>query len=265
MGVLMVVVIFAVGLGGGLVAIRARESHGAERAVSLGAVFAGGIFLGAGLVHLLPDSIEALASYFAAVDFPIGYLVAAIGFLGVLFIEEIVFAEAHDGAIARGAQAERAGASAATAAEGVSAYAIVVILSIHSVLAGAALGTEDTMNGSLVIFIAIIAHKGAAGFALTLDFLRAGFGYAKTLRLLALFATMTPLGFILGTGLESVMHESYGRVFEGFFDALAAGTFLYVAIVEIIAKEFADRRAIPAKYFALCLGLLMMALIALWA
>lgn len=260
----MVVVIFAVGFGGGLVAMRAREARGAERAVSLGAVFAGGIFLGAGLVHLLPDSIDALASYFTAQEFPLGYMLAAVGFLGVLFIEEIVFADAHDGAIARGAQPDRAGATAATAAEEVSAYAIVVILSIHSVLAGAALGTEDTMNGSLVIFLAIIAHKGAAGFALTLDFMRAGFGYKKTLRLLTLFATMTPLGFVIGTGLESLMHQSYGRVFEGFFDALAAGTFLYVAIVEIIAKEFADRRAIPAKYLALCLGLLMMALIALW-
>ncbi len=75
---------------------------------------------------------------------------------------------------------------------------------------------------------------------------------------------MTPLGFVFGSGLEAVMHKRYGRLFEGLFDALAAGTFLYVAVVEIIAKEFADQADIAAKFAALCCGLATMALIALW-
>lgn len=252
----MIVAIFAVGMAGGLLALGAGGSSGAQRLFSLGTVFSGGIFLGAGLVHLLPDSIEALGEFFVGQDFPFGYLLAAVGFLGVLFIEQIVFGDLH---------AEPIEGDARPASAGLSAYALVVILSIHSILAGAALGTEDTASGSWIIFLAIVVHKGAAGFALTLDFLRAGFGRPKTLRLLSLFAVMTPLGFVLGSGLEQAMQAGYGRLFEGLFDALAAGTFLYVAIVEIIAKEFAERSAITLKYLALCLGLATMALIALWA
>lgn len=255
------VVIFAVGTAGGLVALGGRGTGRAELPFSIGGVFAGGIFLGAGLIHLLPDSIKALTGYFADSDFPIGYLIAAIGFLTVPFIEEILFGEAH----ARASQVGKLGADAALApASGLSAYALVVILSVHSVLAGAALGTQDNFSGSLVIFLAIVAHKGAAGFALMLVFQRAGIERSKSLRMLVLFASMTPLGIVLGSGLDRLLHKGYGPLLEGLFDALAAGTFLYVAIVEIIGKEFADRRAVVLKFAALCLGLALMALIALF-
>lgn len=249
------VLIFAVGMAGGLVGLGGRGEGRAALAFSIGGAFAGGIFLGAGLLHLLPDSIEALTGYFVGSNFPFGYALAAVGFLAVLFVEEILFGNAH---------ANAAGSGAEVAAAGVSAYALVVILSVHSVLAGAALGTEDTFSGSLVIFLAIIAHKGAAGFALTLDFRRAAFAGAKSLRLLALFASMTPLGIVLGAGLDHLLQDRHGRLFEGLFDALASGTFLYVAVVEIISREFADREAILAKFGVLCAGIALMALIALW-
>ncbi len=126
------------------------------------------------------------------------------------------------------------------------------------------MGAEVSLSGSLVIFLAIIAHKGAAGFALTLDFQRAGFARRKSVRMLTVFASMTPLGIILGSGLDRLLHKQYGLLFEGLFDALAAGTFLYVGIVEIISKEFADRHGVAFKFVALCLGLTIMALIALW-
>ena len=255
------VIIFAVGMAGGLTALRARSAEGTGLAFSIGGVFAGGIFLGAGLIHLLPDGIRALGEYFSDIDFPLGYLIAAVGFLLVLFIEEILFGNAHD----RRPDADGASPDHAHAADsGLSAYALVVILSIHSMLAGAALGAEENLSGSFVIFIAIIAHKGAAGFALMLDFQRATFERAKSVRMLVLFSSMTPLGVIIGSGLDSVLHEGYGPLLEGMFDTLAAGTFLYVAIVEIIGKEFTDRRAVMPKFAALCLGLALMAVIALF-
>lgn len=258
--IIALVVIFLVGVAGGLVARSARNDGGADFAFSIGSVFAGGIFLGAGLVHLLPDGIGALNLYFVDSDFPIGYLIAAVGFLGVLFVEEILFADAHDGG------PHQAGADAADApTAGLSAYALIVILSVHSMLAGAALGAEDNVTGSFVIFLAIVAHKGAAGFALMLDFQRAGFARAKSMRMLLFFASMTPLGILVGTGLNQMLHHRSGELFEGLFDTLAAGTFLYVAIVEIIGKEFSDRNAVVLKFVALCLGLTIMALIALWA
>jgi len=208
------------------------------------------------LLHLLPDSIEALGDYFVDSDFPISHALAAVGFLVVLFIEEILFGKKHV------AKADSSGEVSATES---SAYALVVILSVHSALAGAALGTEDTFSASLVIFLAIMAHKGAAGFALTLDFVNAGLSGVKSIRFLTLFASMTPLGIILGAGLDALLQDRHGRLFEGLFDAIAAGTFLFVAIFEIITREFAKRQAMPVKFAALCAGIALMALIAIWA
>lgn len=247
------VLIFAVGVLGGLGALGAQRSERREILFSLGSALAAGIFLGAGLIHLLPDGIEALTSYFGELDFPLGYLIALIGFLIVVYVEMVYLARR------RGLEGPEDGPA-------VTAYALVVILSVHSILAGAALGTENTLFGSVVIFLAIIAHKGAAAFALGVEFQRSGFDRTRYMRLLLLFAAMTPLGILLGAGLEHMLQGTYGRLFEGIFDTLAAGTFLYIAIIEIIGKEFAAQKAMGFNlFFMVCLGLGLMAAIAIWA
>jgi len=245
-----IVVIFAIGMAGGLAAIGAQHSARRELLFSVGSAFAAGIFLGAGLIHLLPDGIEALAGVVTGVDFPLGFLIAALGFLLVTYIEMVYLAGRHGPRTEGGSE--------------VTAYALVVILSIHSILAGAALGTEDTLVGSVAIFLAIIGHKGAAAFALGVEFQRSGFERSKYIRLLLTFASMTPLGIVLGAGLDHLLQASYGRLFEGIFDCLAAGTFLYIAIIEIIGKEFANRTARQFKFAMLCAGIGLMSVIALW-
>jgi solute carrier family 39 (zinc transporter), member 1/2/3 len=245
------VLIFAVGVVGGLGALGAHRSERREVLFSLGSALAAGIFLGAGLIHLLPDGIEALASYFGVLNFPLAFLIAALGFLLVVYIEMVYLAGKHGPDDALG--------------PAVTAYALIVILSIHSILAGAALGAEDTLVGSLVIFLAIIAHKGAAAFALGVEFQRSGFDRSKYLRLILLFASMTPLGIVLGAGLDHLLQDRYGRLFEGIFDSLAAGTFLYIAIIEIIGKEFTANTPSGLKFVMLCTGIGLMAVIALWA
>jgi solute carrier family 39 (zinc transporter), member 1/2/3 len=245
------VLIFVVGVAGGLGALGAHRSERREALFSLGSALAAGIFLGAGLIHLLPDGIEALTSYFGVLNFPLGFLIAALGFLLVVYVEMVYLAGKHG-------PDDDAGPA-------VTAYALIVILSIHSVLAGAALGTEDTLVGSLVIFLAIIAHKGAAAFALGVEFQRSGFDRSKYMRLIILFASMTPLGIVLGAGLDHLLQDRYGRLFEGIFDSLAAGTFLYIAIIEIIGREFSAKSQMGLKFVMLCTGIGLMAVIALWA
>jgi len=243
--------IFAVGVAGGYAAFGAQQSERREILFAQGSAFAAGIFLGAGLIHLLPDGIEALTGYFGALDFPLGFFIATLGFLVVVYIEMVYLAGRHHAVPGDGHLA-------------ITAYALVIILSIHSLLAGAALGTENTLIGSLVIFIAIIAHKGAAGFALVVEFQRSGFERSKAVRLLLTFAAMTPLGILFGLGLDHLLEDRHGRLLEGIFDCLAAGTFLYIAIIEIIGKEFTAETASGLKFMTLCAGLGVMGMIALW-
>jgi solute carrier family 39 (zinc transporter), member 1/2/3 len=247
--IIAVVAIFLVGMSGGFLALGVGRGRGGELFLSLGSALAAGVFLGAGLVHLLPDSISAMNSYFVGLEFPVSFLLTAVGFVFILYLEKILLRHSHDGPAPAGS---------------LSSYALAIILSIHSVLAGAALGAEDTLAGSAIIFLAVVAHKGAAGFALVVDFQRAGFSRLESTALLALFSIMTPFGVLTGAVLDHLLQATYGRLFEGTFDALAAGTFLYIAILEIISKEFAVRERQVSKFVFLCFGLGLMAAIALF-
>ncbi len=247
--VLAIAAIFLVGTSGGLLALGAGRTRRSEIFLSLGSALAAGVFLGAGLVHLMPDSIGALNGYFVGIQFPLGFLLTAVGFLFILFLEKILLAHHHDEPAAAGSP---------------SSYALAIILSVHSVLAGAALGTENTLAGSAILTLAILAHKGAAAFALMVDFQRAGFARSRSVALLLLFCAMTPLGILFGAVLDHFLEETHGRLFEGMFDAVAAGTFIYIAILEIISKEFAVRERVAQKFVFVCLGLALMAAIALF-
>ena len=59
--IIAVVVIFLVGISSGLLPLRFAVSKGEQLLFSIGNSLAGGIFLGAGLLHLLPDGIEFLS------------------------------------------------------------------------------------------------------------------------------------------------------------------------------------------------------------
>ncbi len=48
------------------------------------------------------------------------------------------------------------------------------------------------------------------------------------------------------------------------FDALAAGTFLYVAVVDIIEVEFSHHQNQWLKFGLVALGLGVMAIVAIW-
>jgi len=56
--------------------------------------------------------------------------------------------------------------------------------------------------------------------------------------LILFFSIMAPLGIICGTGLNSVMSNEAGEQLEAYTVAIAAGSFLYVAIVDILVEEF---------------------------
>lgn len=111
------------------------------------------------------------------------------------------------------------------------AVCLFVALSFHSVLEGIGLGTASRYSELGAIAAAILAHKGLAAFALG-NALRQSNGMShRGIMLLAVaFASATPAG--IGIGII-VMNFAEGPV-VGVFTACAAGTFLQVALMEII-------------------------------
>ena len=68
------------------------------------------------------------------------------------------------------------------------------MLSIHSFLAGAALGTSTNAAVATVVFFAIVAHKWAASFALSLKLNQTSLRLATRLGAFAVFVALFPLG-----------------------------------------------------------------------
>jgi hypothetical protein len=66
-----------------------------EKALQLGSAFSAGIFLGAGMLHLLPDAQEDAEVSDLDHNYPISMLIVSFGFIALLAIE-LVAAELMD-------------------------------------------------------------------------------------------------------------------------------------------------------------------------
>jgi len=252
--IIALIVVFFTGLAGGLISLRLERLENSQFFFSLGSALAGGIFLGAGIIHLLPDAAEGFKSVAPHIEYPLAFTLCAISFISVLLLEKVALAGVDLGAVSGGEGSQRV----------VYPYILTIVLSIHSMLAGVALGAEATLVGLVVIFVAIIAHKGSAAFALGVSLNRGGVVRARILAILIIFSTMTPLGIAIGAAFDSLLTGTANRLFEAVFDCLAAGTFLYIAVLDIIQEEFFDPANRLLKFALLCLGLAVMALLAVW-
>jgi len=250
--VLSLLVIFTAGLLAGIAPTRMRVSEQGARQLIWGNAFSGGVFLGAGLLHMLPDARENFQVYAGDVDFPFAALICGLGFLFVLLLEKGILGGSHD---------------VGEACEGRAAnpFLLCLILSIHSIIAGTSLGLEATLVSATAIFIAIIAHKGAASFALGVSLRESHFPTARHIVIICFFAAMTPLGVVLGTGFSAAFSSHTSAGIEAVFDSLAAGTFLYVAVVDIIEDVFRQPPDRWIKVSFITCGFTLMALIAIWA
>ena len=237
---IVILLIILTALLGGYLAFKIKESKKSALYFSLGNTFSAGIFLGAGLIHMLPDAAEGFASVTAS-DFPFAAFVASLGFLLILFIEKVLAGGNKD-----------------------SSYVLIFILSIHSIIVGIALGTEELMRQSLIIAIAVLAHKGSAAFAMGVSMLKNKIAQNRIIKILVMFSFMTPIGIVTGMFIAHALSGKAATFSIAIFDALAAGTFLYIAIMEILNEEFENSKHTSLKLLFAASGLLLMALLAVW-
>jgi zinc transporter 1/2/3 len=174
-------------------------------------------------------------------------MVGGIGFLLILLLEKVlVRAEETD--------------TAASA----NPYILMAILSVHSIIAGMALGLESATAGAVILLVAILIHKSFAAFALGISFETTGLSKRRYYSYLSFFSLMTPLGVLLGALLNRLLHNQTALALEAIFDGLAGGTFIYIASMDVIGRSFADDEMRWGKYGAIALGYGLMALLAVW-
>jgi zinc transporter ZupT len=122
---------------------------------------------------------------------------------------------------------------------------LMLALSIHSILAGVSIGIDNDLNSLTGTAIAILAHKSFEGFCLGSSLVNAQLDHRPFLIVGTVFAFATPVGILIGRWI--LMGEGFPKDDRGggagggttiaVVQAMVAGTFLYIAIVEIGTKE----------------------------
>jgi len=203
------VIILFIAVGSGLYPFLKKLKDGHAHDFPIGESISVGIFLGAGLLHMLPESAHGFSDL--GYEYPFAFLLAGCIFFFLLHLE-------HLGNKA----AEKGGANSIV-------IIATVMLSIHGFLAGAALGLTGSTSLALVIFLAIIGHKWAESFSLSIKINKSNLTRKKGALLFATFALMTPLGIFAGSIPHSLIDSQ--PLIEAILSALAAGTFIYLGTV----------------------------------
>lgn len=224
-----------------------------KRLLSFGNCFAGGVFFAIGFLHLLAESTETMHDTINP-PFPLSYILAVVGFFGVFFIEKVLLSGHHhhqtsytnleekgkpvDDAYGTFEEGQHSHESS-----GLFAYILTFVLSLHSLVSGVALGMDKNFTTLISLFVAIISHKWIEAFALgvAINKVQIDDVIPRTLKLITLYSFMEPMGIIIGLILSTHLNEEQLLTTQAFVLGVASGTFIYVAVVDILPSEFSEK------------------------
>ena len=171
-----------------------------------------GLFISIGLVHFLPGAIEAYKK-----THPHSGAVILIICALTTFLMQII---------------EHTGKKIYIAYDKIHwiSYFLLLILSVHSISEGIALGIEQNPKYVITIFLAILFHKGAETFSLLTNIVTHNIPKSKCYIILVFFALMTPIGIIFGSYVMTLSLNANNLSIIPYVNAIAAGTFIYMAI-----------------------------------
>jgi len=211
-----------------------------DRQLHLFVAFGAGVFLGAVFFHLVPETIADQPNVLT------NFMILN-GFMVVLFVERVLVRHRHHDCDEVAEHRHHV--------VGISAF---IGLSIHSLMAGFALGASFVApRMALVIFLAIVSHKSVAAFSLATVFRLSDIPRKRVLVMLAVFALCTPIGALLSLPLIHRLSDLHVAIPT----ALAAGSFIYVATMDLLPEAFHETQKRFSTFVALSIGILVMLLV----
>ncbi|XP_028299112.1 zinc transporter ZIP1 [Gouania willdenowi] len=267
-----------------------RDTNGTEAhriVLSLISCFAGGVFLAACFLDIIPDYLSDIRAELDVrkieTEFPLPEFIMAGGFFLVLILENIVlnFRER------RGSSAEHSpliqdsrnghghghGGVALPDLEGSSghhvhvdlqahssfrSFMLFLSLSIHSVFEGLAIGLQNIEAKVLEICIAILVHKSIIVFSLSIKLVQSEVRPFWVVAYIGVFAVMSPLGIGIGIAVIEAQLRA-GALIQAVLEGLAAGTFVYITFLEILPHELNSPGKRLLKVLFILLGFSIMA------
>jgi len=209
----------------------------------LGETLATGVFLGAALLHMLPESNTMFINL--GYHYPFAYIITGIIFLVFLWFEHLgkELYHHHDA--------------------NHPAFAILawLMLSIHSLVLATALGFSNEYPVVIMLFLAIITHKWAESFAIAVQLNKSSLSPRKSMAFFLIFALMTPLGIFIGWYFEHGVETN--SLFDPILVSASAGTFLYLGTLHGLERCVMVERCCNLRDFSfVIIGFLLMASVA---
>lgn len=264
-----------------------RDTNGTEThrtVLSLISCFAGGVFLAACLLDIIPDYLSDISTELVSrkieTSFPLPEFIMAAGFFTVLIVERLVLNCRER----RGARQEREplllghghGHGPVTdrspdlegsahhvhvdlqAHSPFRSFMLFLSLSLHSVFEGLAIGLQNTDSKVLEICIAILVHKSIIVFSLSVKLVQSEVRPVWVAAYLVVFALMSPLGIAIGIAVMEAQLAA-GALIQAVLEGLAAGTFVYITFMEILPHELNSPGKQLLKVLFVLLGFTVMA------
>lgn len=204
-----------------------------------------GVFLGAALMHMLHNAAQHFSNN--GYTYPFAFLITGSTFLLLLWLEHLG-RELYEH---RGQNSN------------VFAIIAIVILSVHSLLAGAALGLETNLSVGILMLVAIVAHKWLASFALAVHINKSNLSIRAGISWFVFFALMVPIGILFGSISVHLLHAN--NMLSPIFTSIAAGTFLYLGTLHGLERAVMIEKCCNLRHFSfVILGFSIMAVVAVW-
>ena len=238
--------------------------------------FSGGLFLGIGLFHVLPEGNEKIKEKWP--DLPWAYFIAFLSYALILFVEKVLM-DSHDllnnhfnhndsdeeikkkidefdeNNIVSENQKDKVlienESHNSNLSFNLTPYILLFALGFHGLFEGIALGVQSEISGTISLLIAIAAHKWAASLTLGISFVKAEVKSIQFYIMIGIFASIGPIGMIIGLIITHMFSEEY---IEGIFLAISTGTFIYVSCSEVLVEEFEKKDNKKLKFFAFMIG-----------
>jgi zinc transporter ZupT len=233
--------ILFVAFAGGYMPLFHPEKVKSEEGFPSGEAFAAGVFLALSLTIMLPSGTVLFKKLFPGLDYPLASLVAIISFLFLLSLEHLTIHLSEDSAHESGSSSP------------VIPLIMTVMIAVPSFFLGAALGVSS-WSAELFIFIAIVAHKGSAGFALALKMTKSSLTRKQTFIVFSLFALSTPFGILIGADVRQIFSGMAIIAVKAFIISMAAGVFLYMSTLHELRRTPLITTCCTKKGFLLLLA-----------
>ncbi|MBM3499616.1 MAG: hypothetical protein FJX74_13225 [Armatimonadetes bacterium] len=216
----------------GLLPLAARWKPGQRDLLT---AFASGVLLGAAFLHMLPEAAEHVPRWVG---------VGALGGLLFVFLLERLIAThfcEHDHEACDHFQA--------------LGYTFYAGITLHSFIDGVVLASGALIPRlGPIVFLAIVAHHLPVVFSLSSILVAGGFHQKRVLSLVGILSLSTPAGaFLAFYLLRGLSHD-----LRSLAVAVSAGTFLYVALTDLLPSIAHERRDWLRCACALAVGLALM-------